>query len=221
MQLELISFKLCPFVQRAIIALKYCRIPYDITYIDIMNPPAWFAEVSPFEQVPVLRVDGVTSVFESAVIGELVNEIGGGRLHPQDPVARAVHRAWIAVASDLLGQVYQLTGAQQEAAYRRAQALIVDRLELLEAQVAGPFFGGEAPGLIDFSIAPLFMRLELLGAHTPVVDESALPKVAAWRQALSAMAEVRQSVTPEFVQLFRAMVVKRGPFTADRHGLVV
>ena len=83
MQLELISFKLCPFVQRAVISLKYCRIPYDITYIDLLNPPVWFADVSPLEQVPVLRVNGVTSVFESAVIGELVNEIGGGRTQPR------------------------------------------------------------------------------------------------------------------------------------------
>lgn len=219
MQLELISFKLCPFVQRAVISLKYCRIPYDITYIDLLNPPVWFADVSPLEQVPVLRVNGVTSVFESAVIGELVNEIGGGRLHPQDPVTRAVHRAWISVASGLFGQVYQLTGARHEADYTRAREAMIDTLALLEAQVDGPFFGGETPGLIDFSIAPLFMRLALLSADTPVFDEAALPKVAVWSRALLAMAEVQHSVAPEFAQLFRGMVIRRGPFTADRHGL--
>ncbi|MGB0713712.1 MAG: glutathione S-transferase N-terminal domain-containing protein, partial [Gammaproteobacteria bacterium] len=67
MSLELVSFKLCPFVQRAVITLKHHGIDYDITYINLDEPPEWFHEVSPMEKVPVLRVDGEHNMFESAV----------------------------------------------------------------------------------------------------------------------------------------------------------
>ena len=62
MELELISFKLCPFVQRSIIVLKHKQIPFNITYIDLADPPVWFRDISPFGKVPILREKhGVTA----------------------------------------------------------------------------------------------------------------------------------------------------------------
>ncbi len=42
MDFELISFKLCPFVQRAAIILHFKEIPFRTSYIDLANPPDWF-----------------------------------------------------------------------------------------------------------------------------------------------------------------------------------
>ena len=39
---KLISFKVCPFVQRSVILLKEKDVDYDIEYIDVYDPPAWF-----------------------------------------------------------------------------------------------------------------------------------------------------------------------------------
>jgi len=39
MKLELISFKLCPFAQSAIILLNTQKIDFEITYINPMDPP--------------------------------------------------------------------------------------------------------------------------------------------------------------------------------------
>ena len=52
MSLHLISFKTCPFVQRAVITLKHKKIDFDITYIDLAEPTrlvsrAFTAEKSP------------------------------------------------------------------------------------------------------------------------------------------------------------------------------
>ena len=70
---ELISFKLCPFVQRSVIVLLEKEAPFDITYIDLSNPPDWFKAISPMGKVPVLKVDD-TVLFESAVIMEYLDE---------------------------------------------------------------------------------------------------------------------------------------------------
>jgi glutathione S-transferase len=44
--------------------------------------------------MPVLRIDDRVSLFESNAIAEYLDETIAPRLHPQDPVARAVNRAW-------------------------------------------------------------------------------------------------------------------------------
>ena len=42
---QLISFKICPFVQRTVIALREKGVDYDITYIDLAVRPAWFKAI--------------------------------------------------------------------------------------------------------------------------------------------------------------------------------
>ena len=96
MKLELISFHLCPFVQRSVITLKEKGADYAVTYIDLADKPEWFLRISPEGKVPVLRVDDEHIIFESAVINEFVNEVTPGDLHPSDPVQKAYNRAWIA-----------------------------------------------------------------------------------------------------------------------------
>ncbi len=39
--LRLVSFDLCPFVQRSAIALEEKGIDYDMVYIDLRNKPDW------------------------------------------------------------------------------------------------------------------------------------------------------------------------------------
>jgi glutathione S-transferase len=218
-ELELISFKLCPFVQRAVITLEYQHVPYTITYIDLEDPPEWFADVSPFEKVPVLRVDGEANIFESAVICEYIDEITPTRLQPDDPLERARNRAWTEVASALLVDQYHLLGAAEATAYKRARQPLIHKLELMEEQVAGPFFNGAEPALIDFAIAPLFMRLARLGHRQSVYEARELPKIAHWSDALLEIDAVQRSVVPDFDELFGAMVRRRSSYVADLHGV--
>ena len=108
MKPELISFKLCPFVQRSVIVLLEKKVPFDIRYIDLSNPPDWFKAISPLGKVPLLKL-GDTVLFESAVIMEYLDEVNPPSLHPSDPLRKAHHRAWIEFSSTLLVSQYQLT----------------------------------------------------------------------------------------------------------------
>ena len=95
MDLELISTKRCPFVQRSVITLKHKGIDHRMTFVDSDDPPEWFKAVSPLGKVPVLRVDGDAVIFESAVINEFLDDITPGQLHPEDPLTRATNKSWI------------------------------------------------------------------------------------------------------------------------------
>lgn len=69
MKLTLISHALCPYVQRAVIALNEKNVPFERIDIDLRKKPTWFLAMSPLGKTPVLTVDN-QPIFESAVICE-------------------------------------------------------------------------------------------------------------------------------------------------------
>src|ERR1043166_7678176 len=69
--LKLISHKLCPYVQRAVIALTEKGVPFERIDIDLANKPDWFLKLSPLGKVIALTEKGVP--FERIVI-DLANK---------------------------------------------------------------------------------------------------------------------------------------------------
>ena len=67
-KLTLISHKLCPYVQRAVIALTEKGVPFERIDIDLANKPDWFLKISPLGKVPVLLVE--TADGEAATVRE-------------------------------------------------------------------------------------------------------------------------------------------------------
>ena len=90
----LVSFKTCPWVQRAAIVLREKAIDFEFRHIEPDNRPDWFLAISPHKKVPVLRIDDTVSLLESNAIAEYLDETIQPRLHPDDPVERAINRAW-------------------------------------------------------------------------------------------------------------------------------
>src|SRR5512140_2475428 len=111
--LKLISHKLCPYVQRAVIALTEKGVPFERVAIDLANKPDWFLAVSPFSKTPVLLV-GDAPIFESAVILEYLEETQPKPLHPADPLRRAEHRGWIEFGSAVLADIAGFYAAPDE-----------------------------------------------------------------------------------------------------------
>src|SRR6185437_7625702 len=66
----LVSFKTCPWVQRAAIVLREKKIDFEFRHIEPDNRPDWFLAISPHKKVPVLRIDDKISLFESNAIAE-------------------------------------------------------------------------------------------------------------------------------------------------------
>jgi glutathione S-transferase len=217
MDLELISFKLCPYVQRVVITLLHRALPFRMTFVDLDDPPPWFLDVSPFGKVPLLRVDG-TVLFESAVINEFVDEVAPGpAMLPGTPLERAVSRAWVELASACLVDHSDLVAAADDKAFKRTLAALKDKLERLEEQLGeGPYFHGAALALVDTAFAPLFMRLEILRPLAAVYESAQLPRVGRWSQALLAVPAVGDSVVPEFRELYLDDIRRRRGVLASR-----
>src|ERR1700739_4371081 len=132
--LELISHKLCPYVQRAVIALTEKGISFERIDIDLAKKPDWFLKISPLGKTPVLVV-GDHAIFESAVILEYLEETAARPLHPSDPLRRAEHRAFIEFGSAVLNDIAGLYSAPDEAAFKAKAAQLEARFSRLEARV--------------------------------------------------------------------------------------
>ena len=213
MQLELISFKTCPFVQRAVITLNSKNVDYKVTYIDLAEPPQWFLDVSPLGKVPVLKVDGEI-LFESAVINEYLDEITGGELQPKNPLERAKNRAWIEFASTMLGNSYMMKMATDKENYNKYRDLLIQQIERVEGRLGeGPWFNGEQFTLADTAFAPLFTHLAVGGEKFNMIDANRTPRVAAWSKRLMDLPAVQSSVVGEFEQLYLAALEKANSYS--------
>lgn len=215
MKPELISFKLCPFVQRSVIVLNEKKVDYDITYIDLKNPPDWFKQISPLGKVPVLKV-GDEVLFESAVIMEYLDEVNPPSLHPADPLIKAKNRAWIEFASTLIMAQFNMLMAKEKEASESAEQELRDKLAQLEQQIKGPLFNGEEFALVDAAFAPIFMRLAMLEEWQPMGLLENLPKVKTWSETLLTRDTVKDSVVENLAELYRGMIASSGSYVSSR-----
>jgi glutathione S-transferase len=196
-------------VQRSTITMEEKGVGYDVTYISLTDKPDWFLKISPFGKVPVLRV-GDTTLFESAVINEFIDETTPGRMLPDDPLARAYLRAWIEMASGLVMDAYRLQHCERDEDVAARADAVRDKLGKLEEQIVGPLFSGEAMTLMDAAAAPALQRVGWLEELEPSLALfEGRPKVASWRDALLSRASVKRSTVPEIHELWLESVRKR------------
>lgn len=193
----LVSHHLCPYVQRAAIALAERGLAFERVWIDLGRKPDWFLRISPLGRVPLLQV-GEHVIFESAVILEYLEETTSPALHPADPLKRAEHRGWIEFCSSLLADIAGLYGAADEAAFNVKRAAITGKLVRLEARLGhGPWFAGAAFSLVDAVFAPVFRYFDAFDRlqGLALIDQ---PKLTRWRRALAGRPSVQAAVVPDY-----------------------
>lgn len=214
-KLKLISHKLCPYVQRAVISLTEKGVPFERIDIDLDNKPEWFLKISPLGKVPVLQV-GDKVVFESAVILEYLEETERKPLHPQDPLTRAEHRAWMEFGSAVLGDIWGLETVTDEAAFNVKVKQVTEKFARLEARlVAAPWFDGESFSLVDAVFAPVFRYFDTIDEIGDFGILAGKPKIARWRKSLRERPSVRDAVSPEYSALLRAFMKKHKSYLSQ------
>jgi glutathione S-transferase len=197
MSLTLVSHHLCPYVQRAAIALAEKAVPFQRVYVDLADKPAWFLALSPLGKTPVLRVDD-RAIFESAVILEYLEETGPHPLHPADPLRRAEHRAWIEFGSAVLSDIAGLYSAKDQVAFVAKAAALATKFARLESHLGpGSWFDGDF-SLVDAVFGPVFRYFDVFDRIGEFGVLTGKPKVAAWRKALAARPSIRHAVGADY-----------------------
>ncbi|MEO3431927.1 glutathione S-transferase family protein [Inquilinus sp. CAU 1745] len=211
-KLTLVSHALCPYVQRAAIALLEKGAAFERVTIDLSDKPGWFEDISPLGKVPLLRVrrenETEAVLFESSVICEYIEETQAGpSLHPDDPLERARHRAWMEFTSAALGDIWRLETASEAEPFAAARQALAAKFIRIEAALGeGPYFSGDWFRLVDAAFAPVFRYFDLFDGLADLRVFEGAPKVRAWRQAVSARPSVKAAVGADYPDLLFAFL---------------
>ncbi len=214
----LVSFKTCPWVQRSAIVLREKGSGFALRHIEPDNRPSWFLAISPHKKVPVLRIDDRVSLFESNAINEYLDETIAPRLHPEDPVERALNRAWTDYVPTFASAVTATAYADTEAEYGKAAGKIpeaFERLEkALEKQGSGPFFNGARYSLVDAAYAPFLQRYFFLDRVKKLGHIEKFPRLKAWSDALLKRDSTHSFPPAEFEAMYRESLKRRNKWVS-------
>ncbi len=169
MKLQLISFKLCPFVKKAEILLSFKGVDYETKFIELAKPPEWFIKISPLKKVPLLLVDEHV-IFESSVICEYLDEAYPKQLHPENLILRAKNRSWIEFGNACLWDSFYMTIKETEESFYEVRDSLLIKFDQIERILdRGPYFNGSDLSLVDLSFIPLFQYLDCINEVNPVI----------------------------------------------------
>jgi glutathione S-transferase len=214
----LVSFKTCPWVQRSAIVLREKNTEFEMRHIEPDNRPDWFLAISPHKKVPVLRIDDKVSLFESNAINEYLDETIEPRLHPANPIERALNRAWADYVPTFASTVTATAYADSEADYNKAAVGIpvaFERLEkALEKQGSGPFFNGEKYSLVDAAYAPFLQRYLFLDRVKKLGHIENYPRLKAWSEALMKRPSTHSFPAAEFEAMYREGLRRRNKWVS-------
>ncbi len=209
-----VSHHLCPYVQRAAIALSEKGIGFKRVSVDLGEKPNWFITIAPLGKVPLLRVrqsaGSEAVLFESAAIYEYIDETPvGPKLHPADPLARAQHHAWVEFGSAILADLWGLETPQEPGVYEAKRRAIAEKFIRLETTLGpGPYFAGERFSLVDAVFAPIFRYFDVFDMIADAGVFADTPKVRAWRAAPAERSSVRDAVELNYPERPDAFLVR-------------
>jgi glutathione S-transferase len=215
----LVSFKTCPWVQRSAIVFREKNTEFELRHIEPDNRPDWFLAISPHKKVPALSIDNRVSLFESNAINEYLDETIAPRLHPEDPIERALNRAWTDYVPTFASIVTATAYADTEDEYIKAAAGIpvaFERLEnALEKQGRGPFFNGAKYSLVDAAYAPFLQRYFFLDRVKKLGHIEKFPRLKAWGEALVSRPSTHSFEPAEFEAMYRDGLRRRNKWVSQ------
>ena len=202
--IKVISFKICPFVQRVTAMLEAKGLEYQVEFISLSDKPDWFLDISPNGQVPVMITEDGTALFESEAIAEYVDEAYAPLQPNLSPEQKARNRAWgyLAAKNYLVQCSAQRSPGLQELTDRATKlGTAFDKIEK-ELDSSNRFFGADIFGWIDAAWLVLLHRAAIIEKHSDYDFIGNRPKLKLWQQNLLATGLAEKSVAPDFEKAF-------------------
>ncbi|AQS39652.1 glutathione S-transferase [Shewanella psychrophila] len=203
--IKLISFKICPFVQRVTAALEVKKIPFEVEYINLKDKPQWFLDLAPNGQVPVMVTEAGTALFESDAIIEYIRDEYGPLEDKVSNEQRAQDRAWSYLGSKhYLVQCGTMSSKDRETFIKRSEKLVA-AFAKVEAQLSGKtqFFKSDELSNVDIAWVPLLHRAAIVKKYTDYDFLCGLPKAQAWQKNVLGSLAIENTVSEDFEPLFK------------------
>ncbi len=216
--IKVVSFKICPFVQRVTALLEAKNLAYEVEYISLANKPEWFLKISPNAQVPVLITESGKALFESDAIVEYLDEVHEPLEEDISAEQRAADRAWSYLAAkNYLVQCSAMRSTTQEIFHERSDKL---RQMFAKAETAlgnGTFFKGDEISNVDIAWLPVLHRAYIILQTTGYDFIKGYPNVQRWQKAIINSGLAEKSVANDFETAFTKFYLSEETFLGCCH----
>ncbi|QDG74830.1 glutathione S-transferase family protein [Labrenzia sp. PHM005] len=159
-----------------------------------------FRAMNPLGLVPVLEEDGQSIAEAATILRYLMRKFGN---HPADPMAAAQIERWADMSRQhiyvpliptiFLQKIRVTVEDRNNAAVAQAEAALKQAMAIFEANIKGPYFGGEELNLVDFQIGGLLYRYFELD-----FDRADLPGLKAYYDNLCLRPAYRENIMIDF-----------------------
>lgn len=191
-EVELYSYEACPYAQRTQMTLLEKGLDYELIEVDLYDRPAWWADLSPYGKVPLLK-HGDAVVYESAIINEYLDDTFGDiPLLPADPLGRARARIWMAYCdTHFMAACHTLIedrhdDSRQAENRQKLREVFLFMEEGINELGAGPYWMGEQFTLVDIQFAPFFERFACYEALWQAEWPGECSRLKAWFDGVGA-----------------------------------
>lgn len=216
--LKVISFTICPFVQRVTALLEAKGLPYEIEYISLKDKPQWFLDLSPNGQVPVLMTESGQALFESDAIVEYIEDAYGPLNPSLTPEQKAVNRAWIYLAAKNYLVQCSAQRSGDEVTLNERSVKLEKAFSTIEKVLGDAhFFNAGDVGMVDIAWLPLLHRAALIEKHAGYDFLAGYPKLKRWQQHLLFTGLAEKSVAADFEGAFTDFYLSEQTFLGNRN----
>ncbi|OMJ24240.1 Glutathione S-transferase omega-1, partial [Smittium culicis] len=202
-KITLYSSRICPFAQRAIIAMTEARIDYEDVFVDLFNKPNWYSQIHPQGLVPAVRMPGGKVLTESQFIVYYAADINE-KLYPKSHVERYDTRQIMDYIDKkvmpnyfkiMIGPVEEVKSVREDMQIRIKEL----NERLLEINPKGVFFYGNSLSIADIYLLPLIQRYYLgVRKHKlPELDETGLERFVRWKKTTFELSSFKKSYDSE------------------------
>lgn len=184
--LRLYSMRYCPYAQRTRLVLDILKVPHEVVNIHLKSKPDWFLARNPFGMVPVLEQNDKI-VYESAVCNEYLTDVYGSKgLIPADHYRKARARILMDNYGKVTDKFYGVMRASTDEDKKKAVEEMHKALDFYETSIAGKYFEGDQPTILDMHVWPWFERMPMLEqlVGLKVLPEERFPMLNAWMKTM-------------------------------------
>ncbi|MCL1049431.1 glutathione S-transferase family protein [Shewanella abyssi] len=205
--LKVVSYIICPFVQRITGLMEAKGVPYEIEYISLKDKPQWFLDIAPNGQVPILMTEDNIALSESDAIAEYLDE-EYPLLRPEvnQSVCRARQRAWVYQGTKLYLKQCSHMQSGNKNIFEERQVFMHKAFAKVEVflkdHTATQYFCADVLGNIDMAWLPLFHRTALVQKHTGTELFAGFPLLQIWADNVMASGIAEKSVHQKFEENF-------------------
>ena len=211
--MKIVSFKICPFVQRVTALLDAKSIAYELEYISLSDKPEWFLKISPSGQVPVLITDHGKALFDSDAIVEYIEEAFPALQTGLSFEVKAINRAWSHLASNNYLVQCSAQRSPDEESLKERSGKLGKAFDKIEKQLGDtPFFSGKTIGMVDIAWLPLLHRADIIERRSCYDFVGDHPKLKRWQKQLLKTGLAKTSVAPDFEDVFSAFYLSDQTF---------